>query len=66
MLRFWHFVLMVIIFFVLTLSPIWSVFLVMQCEAFEVKYTGASWTDHVYYDALVKSKWRKVGLDDKF
>lgn len=73
MLRFWHFIMMVLIFLVITLSPIWSVWLVMQCEAASTdklikvgsKYRS-NYINAMVIDHQLKHKWKKVGLGVKY
>jgi len=56
----------ILVFLLLTLSPIWSVWLVMQCEAFKVRYNGLSWTNHIHVDHRVKSYYKRAGLGVKY
>jgi hypothetical protein len=61
-------IIMWLIFTLIVTSPFWSVVLVMESEGVNFKppaYRGESWVAKQYYDALHKSAFRKVGLDDK-
>ena len=73
-------ILTIIIFLIMTLSPVWSVVLVMQCEAGEfdptefpqmptierLRYHGETWIDKQYYDARFKAKVKHTGLEVKY
>jgi len=62
---FWK-ILMILIFLFMTLSPFWSVLLVMKCEAAVLSWSGAKYTNAVIFEHKTKSWYRKVGLEVKY
>jgi len=64
--RLFYKILAILIFLFMTLSPVWSVLLVMKCEAKSWQDWRASYVQAVHIDALYRSAWKKVGLEVKY
>jgi hypothetical protein len=62
-------ILTILIFLFMTLSPVWSVLLVMKCEAgvMEIGFNyQMSYSQALIVDARRSAEWRKLGLEVKY